>query len=770
MANRPRGAGSSWSTSRSGPSSFAVVKRLRATHGLKAGHAGTLDPFASGLLLVLLGQGDAPRAVPRRAGQALRDRDPPRTANDHRRRRGRGARGDRDSRRGSEIEAPARRGRAARPGGLRGQDRRRARLPAAPARRRGRDADAAVARSTSSRSVRYEPPEPRARRSHVSSGTYVRAIADALGGHCVTLRRTAVGPFSSRGCRRGRRPAAARGGARSCPSASSTAEEARWSDRPAVDRRAGGGAGRARRADGSSSPSDGSAAARSARRRSSRERRPLARRARAGRAGRRDRHLRRRPSRPPRGDRRRRARPGLRSTRRHVRPAPAQGARLRGRAPLDVRAPTRADRGGGARRRARGRVHAGAGAARARGVRRAGARADRHADVVLAGEDFRFGRRRRGDAGASPRRSGSTHGRCRSSRACPPAASASCSKSGDVAAAAASSAVPPSSRARRLRGPARRDARLPDGEPRRSTRSSSSRRTASTRAQALGHRAAVSIGVNPHYGGVERRIEAFLLDFERRPLRHAPPARALGAPAGRARVRERSRPRRADRARHRPGALGLAAGVKIFPGAGAISRHRNDDVHVDGIFLVVTVQCLACESTYSKPAGRGTVRNNPGCPQCGYVGWSESESWRYERAPRRAAPPGVCRQARSPARTDAAEIVVDVRPAPDELPLSLETVERPSRSRAPRGRPRPRGAAWAARRRAGDPGPRRGLPSAPERARSGASSRRRRRSRGRAPASSTASVGAIMLSIRIPGSSGPTTRSTSPSMLFRWRS
>ncbi len=28
------------------------------------------------------------------------------------------------------------------------------------------------------------------------------------------------------------------------------------------------------------------------------------------------------------------------------------------------------------------------------------------------------------------------------------------------------------------------------------------------------HRAAVSIGVNPHYGGVERRIEAFLLDFE----------------------------------------------------------------------------------------------------------------------------------------------------------------------------------------------------------------------------------------------------------------
>ncbi|HET8652215.1 MAG TPA: bifunctional riboflavin kinase/FMN adenylyltransferase [Gaiellaceae bacterium] len=31
--------------------------------------------------------------------------------------------------------------------------------------------------------------------------------------------------------------------------------------------------------------------------------------------------------------------------------------------------------------------------------------------------------------------------------------------------------------------------------------------------QALGHRAATSIGVNPHYGGEERRIEAFLLEY-----------------------------------------------------------------------------------------------------------------------------------------------------------------------------------------------------------------------------------------------------------------
>ena len=30
----------------------------------------------------------------------------------------------------------------------------------------------------------------------VSSGTYVRAVADVLGGHCRTLRRLEIGPFS----------------------------------------------------------------------------------------------------------------------------------------------------------------------------------------------------------------------------------------------------------------------------------------------------------------------------------------------------------------------------------------------------------------------------------------------------------------------------------------------------------------------------------------------------------------------------------------------
>src|SRR4030042_4584090 len=41
-----------------GETSFDVVKKLRKALGLKKiGHAGTLDPFATGLLIGLLGQG-----------------------------------------------------------------------------------------------------------------------------------------------------------------------------------------------------------------------------------------------------------------------------------------------------------------------------------------------------------------------------------------------------------------------------------------------------------------------------------------------------------------------------------------------------------------------------------------------------------------------------------------------------------------------------------------------------------------------------------------
>jgi tRNA U55 pseudouridine synthase TruB len=44
------------------------------------------------------------------------------------------------------------------------------------------------------RVLRYQPPLAELD-LQVSSGTYVRSIADVLGGHCRTLRRVAVGPF-----------------------------------------------------------------------------------------------------------------------------------------------------------------------------------------------------------------------------------------------------------------------------------------------------------------------------------------------------------------------------------------------------------------------------------------------------------------------------------------------------------------------------------------------------------------------------------------------
>src|SRR6476620_4305473 len=39
-----------------GPSSFRIVSQIRRMTGARTGHAGTLDPFATGLLLVLSGR------------------------------------------------------------------------------------------------------------------------------------------------------------------------------------------------------------------------------------------------------------------------------------------------------------------------------------------------------------------------------------------------------------------------------------------------------------------------------------------------------------------------------------------------------------------------------------------------------------------------------------------------------------------------------------------------------------------------------------------
>lgn len=42
--------------------------------------------------------------------------------------------------------------------------------------------------------------------------------------------------------------------------------------------------------------------------------------------------------------------------------------------------------------------------------------------------------------------------------------------------------------------------------------------------------------------------------------------------------------------------------------------------------VVESVRCLECGAVYAKPSAGGTVRENPGCPECGYVGWMAADS------------------------------------------------------------------------------------------------------------------------------------------------
>jgi uncharacterized protein with PIN domain len=54
--------------------------------------------------------------------------------------------------------------------------------------------------------------------------------------------------------------------------------------------------------------------------------------------------------------------------------------------------------------------------------------------------------------------------------------------------------------------------------------------------------------------------------------------------------------------------------------------------------VVESVRCLECGALYAKPSDGGTVRQNPGCPECGYVGWMGaaarpfSEVWRLRHS------------------------------------------------------------------------------------------------------------------------------------------
>jgi len=180
----------------SGPSSFALVAELRRRTGARTGHAGTLDPFATGLLVLL--SGGATKLVPcflgldkryvtdvdLRAttstgdpeGRMLSEHEPP---GEHELER-------RLARLRGEVELPIPAASAVKIGGERAYRlARRGTTVAMPLRRSQVYALDVIASSGSS--VRLA--------LHVSSGTYVRAIAAALGGHCRTLRRTAIGPF-----------------------------------------------------------------------------------------------------------------------------------------------------------------------------------------------------------------------------------------------------------------------------------------------------------------------------------------------------------------------------------------------------------------------------------------------------------------------------------------------------------------------------------------------------------------------------------------------
>ena len=180
-----------------GPSSFAIVAQIRRMTGARTGHAGTLDPFATGLLLIL--SGGATKLAPRLVGLDKRyTTEIALTA--------RTATGDPEGQVIEALEPPAEAELERRLAGLRGEIE--LRIPAASAVKIGGERAYRLAR----RGVQVEMP---LRRStvhsldvvaytgatvtldlRVSSGTYVRAIAEALGGHCRTLRRTEVGPFS----------------------------------------------------------------------------------------------------------------------------------------------------------------------------------------------------------------------------------------------------------------------------------------------------------------------------------------------------------------------------------------------------------------------------------------------------------------------------------------------------------------------------------------------------------------------------------------------
>jgi hypothetical protein len=63
-------------------------------------------------------------------------------------------------------------------------------------------------------------------------------------------------------------------------------------------------------------------------------------------------------------------------------------------------------------------------------------------------------------------------------------------------------------------------------------------------------------------------------------------------------------------------------------GKSGIFLHVESDTGdvMPSLSVVESVRCLDCGAVYVKPSAGGTVRENPGCPECGYVGWVAAES------------------------------------------------------------------------------------------------------------------------------------------------
>ena len=180
-----------------GPTSFAIVAAVRRRTRARTGHAGTLDPFATGLLLLL--SGAATRLQPHFVGLDKRyvtdvdltartstgdvegeilERHDPLSARDLEARL--------DQLRGP-VDLPVPAVSAVKIDGQR----------AYKLHRQGIVVEMPI-RTMHLHELRLETYDAGVARLdlYVSSGTYIRAIADALQGHCRTLRRTEIGPFS----------------------------------------------------------------------------------------------------------------------------------------------------------------------------------------------------------------------------------------------------------------------------------------------------------------------------------------------------------------------------------------------------------------------------------------------------------------------------------------------------------------------------------------------------------------------------------------------